>query len=184
MSLIELAEREVAAPDTVEISLTDKIIEVKGPLGTLSEDLSHLPIEIRKKDVKIVLRAAWARKKEAALVGTAASLITNMIKGVTRGFTYKLKVVYAHFPITIKVDEKKKQMTIENFIGEKVPRKVKICGDTNIHVQGDEVIVKGTRIQDVSQTAANIENATKIKDKDQRVFLDGIYIYEKTEGAH
>ena len=183
MSLIELTEREVAAPDNVEISLTDKIIEVKGPLGTLSEDLSHLPIEIRKNDVKIILRAVWPRKKEAALVGTAASLITNMIKGVTRGFNYKLKVVYAHFPITIKVDEKKKQMTIENFIGEKVPRKVKICGDTNISVQGDEVIVKGTRIQDVSQTAANIENATKIKDKDQRVFLDGIYIYEKTEGA-
>lgn len=183
MSLIELTEREVTAPDNVEITLTDKVINVKGPLGTLSEDLSHLPIEIKKNDAKLLLRAVWPRKKETALVGTAASLITNMIKGVTRGFTYKLKVVYAHFPVTIKVDEKKKQMTIENFIGEKVPRKVKICGDTHIEVQGDEVIVKGIRIQDVGQTAANIENATKIKDKDQRVFLDGIYIYEKTEGT-
>jgi large subunit ribosomal protein L6 len=49
-------------------------------------------------------------------------------------------------------------------------------------VSGEEILVQGTKLEDVSQTASNIEIGTKIKDKDQRVFLDGIYIYEKAEG--
>jgi large subunit ribosomal protein L6 len=45
------------------------------------------------------------------------------------------------------------------------------------------VIVKGVSLEDVGQTAANIELATKIKRKDQRVFLDGLYIYRKERGS-
>jgi large subunit ribosomal protein L6 len=105
-----------------------------------------------------------------------------MTKGVTKGFTYKLKTVYAHFPVTVKVNEKEKKVVIENFTGEKTPRVTKIIGDTKVKVSGEDILVQGTKLEDVSQTASNIETGTRIKDKDQRVFLDGIYIYEKTEG--
>jgi len=50
-------------------------------------------------------------------------------------------------------------------------------------VKGEDVIVQGLDIEDVSQTAANIERATKVKRKDPRVFLDGIYVYERHEGT-
>jgi large subunit ribosomal protein L6 len=182
MSLIDVVEKEVIIPENVEVTIAKQRIGVKGPLGSLLEDISHLPVKIERQDNKLILKVIWPRKKEIALVGTAASIIRNMIKGVTEGFTYKLEIVYAHFPVTIKVNKEKRELTIENFIGEKVPRKVKICGETDIQVQGDNITVKGNRVQDVSQTAANIENATNIKDKDKRVFLDGIYIYSKTEG--
>jgi large subunit ribosomal protein L6 len=43
-------------------------------------------------------------------------------------------------------------------------------------------VVQGLNLEDVSQTAANIEQATKVKKKDPRVFLDGIYVYEQNEG--
>jgi large subunit ribosomal protein L6 len=71
---------------------------------------------------------------------------------------------------------------IENFKGEKTARVTKIIGDAKVKVSGEEILVQGTKLEDVSQTASNIEIGTKIKDKDQRVFLDGIYIYEKAEG--
>jgi len=103
-----------------------------------------------------------------------------MIKGVTKGFTYKLKIVFSHFPITVKIKEK--TLIIENFTGERNPRKAKIMGDTKVTVKGDDIIVQGINLEDVSQTAANIQNATKIRRKDPRVFLDGIYVYEKHEG--
>jgi large subunit ribosomal protein L6 len=80
------------------------------------------------------------------------------------------------------VNEKEKKVMIENFTGEKTARVTKIIGDTKVKVSGEEILVQGTKLEDVSQTAANIEIGTKIKDKDQRVFLDGIYIYEKAEG--
>jgi large subunit ribosomal protein L6 len=103
-----------------------------------------------------------------------------MIKGVTKGFTYKMKIVFSHFPITVKV--KGNLLSIENFTGERNPRKAKIMGATKVMVKGEDIILQGISLEDVSQTAANIQNATKIKVKDPRVFLDGIYVYEKHEG--
>jgi large subunit ribosomal protein L6 len=105
-----------------------------------------------------------------------------MIRGVTSGFTYKLRVVYAHFPMTVKVQEKERKVTIDNFTGEKTPRIARIVGSAKVKVVSDEIHVQGTKLADVSQTAANIQSATRIKDKDQRVFLDGIYVFEKKEG--
>ncbi|UCH70303.1 MAG: 50S ribosomal protein L6, partial [Candidatus Bathyarchaeota archaeon] len=58
----------------------------------------------------------------------------------------------------------------------------KIMGDSKIVVKGEDVIIQGINIEDVGQTAANIESATKVKNKDPRVFLDGIYVYEQYEG--
>jgi large subunit ribosomal protein L6 len=105
-----------------------------------------------------------------------------MVRGVTSGYTYKLKLVYAHFPITVKVQDKDRRLLIENFTGEKTPRIITIVGTAKVKVVSDELHVQGTSLKDVSQTAANIQTGTKIKEKDQRVFLDGIYIFEKSQG--
>ena len=103
--------------------------------------------------------------------------IRNMIEGVKEGFRYKLKIVYSHFPISVKVQGDK--VIIENFLGEKAPRIAKIVGNTKVRVEKQDIIVEGPDIEEVGQTAANIEQATKIKGFDRRVFVDGIYIYEK-----
>jgi large subunit ribosomal protein L6 len=103
-----------------------------------------------------------------------------MTKGLTKGFTYKLKIVFSHFPISVKVQGNR--VVIENFIGERNPRAANIVGDSTVSVKGDDVIVKGVNIEDVSQTAANIEQATIVRRKDTRKFLDGIYVFEKLEG--
>lgn len=172
-------EKVVEIPGNVEVDLSGKKVKVSGPKGSLFKDFSNKPVEISKKDDRIVISVLWPKKKEFSILGTSASQLKNMIKGVTEGFTYKLKTVHAHFPATIKVQEKQKRIAIENFIGEKNPRISKIVGNVDVKVTGDEIAIHGIDIQEVSQTAANIELATKIKDKDQRVFLDGIYISEK-----
>jgi large subunit ribosomal protein L6 len=170
----------VELPEDVEGMLDGRIITIKGEKGELVRDFSHAPINIQLDGKTVTVQASWPRKKEAALVGTVRSHIQNMIKGVTAGFTYKLKIVFSHFPITVKVQGK--TLTIQNFTGERNPRKAKIMGDTTVKVKGDDIIVQGINLEDVSQTAANIQNATKIRRKDPRVFLDGIYVSEKHEG--
>ena len=170
----------VEIPEGVEGKLEGRIVTIKGEKGELVRDFSHAPITIQLDGKTVTVQASWPRKKEAALVGTVRSHIQNMIKGVTTGFTYKLKIVFSHFPITVKIKEK--ALTIENFTGERNPRKAKIMGDTKVIVKGDDIIVQGINLEDVSQTAANIQNATKIRNKDPRVVLDGIYVYEKHEG--
>jgi large subunit ribosomal protein L6 len=180
--LVELAQETMAIPEGVQLSIDGRRIKATGPKGTLEEDFSHMPVHFDLEGGSLRVYSRWARKREVALVGTALAHVRNMVRGVTSGYTYKLKIVYAHFPVTVKVQEKQKRLTIENFTGEKTPRIVKIVGSAKVKAVSDEIHVQGTSLSDVSQTAANIQTATKIKDKDQRVFLDGIYIFEKSEG--
>lgn len=170
----------VQIPDDVEVTLDGLKITVKGPLGTLTRDFSKSPVSIELNSKSLKVWAVWPRKKESALVGTICAHINNMITGVRKGFTYKLKIVFSHFPISVKVQGK--TVIIENFTGERNPRRAKIIGDVKVKVAGDDILVQGINIEDVSQTAANIEQATKIRKRDPRVFLDGIYVYERKEG--
>jgi large subunit ribosomal protein L6 len=179
MRLPEIS-RTIQVPDDVEISLAGRKITVKGAKGTLMQDLSYVPISIALNGQTVRVWAEWPRKKEAALVGTIHSHIQNMITGVQKGFSYKLKIVFSHFPISAKVQDK--SILIENFTGERRPRKVKMIGDVQVKVQSEDIIVQGVNLEHVSQTAANIEQSTKVKKKDPRVFLDGIYVYERNEG--
>jgi len=172
--------KSIEVPDGVEVQVEGRVVTVKGEKGTLTRDFSKTPVTIGLEGKTIKVRANWPRKREAALVGTISSHIQNMIVGVTKGFTYKLKIVFSHFPISVKVKEN--TVLIENFTGERSSRKARIMGDVKVLTKGDDVIVQGINLEDVSQTAANIQNATKVKKKDPRVFLDGIYVYERLEG--
>jgi large subunit ribosomal protein L6 len=179
----ETAERFVEIPKDVKVELNGRKVTVAGPRGSVNEDLSHMPVAFEIKNGKVLVRSSGSRRRDRAMTGTAAAHIANMVRGVTDGFVYKLKIVYAHFPVTVKVHEKEKKVSIENFGGEKTPRFASIVGEAKVKVSGDEITVEGTRLDEVSRTASNIEQATKIKDKDQRVFLDGIYIFQKGRGA-
>ena len=177
--MVETLTKSLQIPEGVVVNLDNKVIKVKGEKGCIIRNFSQTPILIQIKNGEVLVSTSASRRKTTALVGTIISHINNMIKGVTKGFTYKMKIVYAHFPISVKVDEKR--VIIENFIGERKARIAKIVGNTEVIVKGDDLLVRGINIEKVSQTAANIEQATKVKEKDPRKFLDGIYIYEKQE---
>lgn len=179
MRLPEIS-KTIQVPDSVDISINEREVTVKGNKGILTRDFSHAAISLSCEDRLVRVWAEWPRKKEASLVGTIYSHILNMITGVEKGFSYKLKIVFSHFPISVKV--KDKFVIIENFTGERKSRKAKIMGDVKVKVQGEDITVEGLNLENVSQTAANIEQATKVKKKDPRVFLDGVYVFERNEG--
>jgi len=173
-----LLKDEIEVPEKATVTLEPGgIIKVKGPQGEISRKLSDPRIKIEKKGKHIVVSCENSRKKEKALVGTFGAHIRNMLVGVTNGFAYKMKIVFAHFPI--KASVKGDTFLVENFLGEKFPRKTKIIAGTKVSIKGDIVELTGPDVEAVGQTAANIERATKIKGFDPRVFQDGIYITEK-----
>jgi len=171
-------------PDNVSVEVEGLKIRVKGPLGELEKDFSHAKgVGIRVEGDKIIIEGYFLDRKKKALIGTIAAHIENMITGVTKGFTYKLKIIYSHFPITVQVDERNNVVRIKNFLGEKSDRIAKIHGkNVKVKVSGEDVIVTGIDIEEVGQTAANIERATKIRELDRRIFADGIYLYERGVG--
>lgn len=171
----------VDIPAAVTITKEENTITVKGKLGTLKKDFTRMPTIISIEDNRLIIKPYGTRKKDLSIRNTARSIIANMIKGVENGFTYKLKIVYAHFPISVKT--RGKEIYIENYFGERSPRVSRVVGDnTKVNVVGEDVLVEGPSLEDVSQTAANIEFSTKLKGKDQRVFLDGLYIYSRESG--
>ncbi len=169
---------KVKIPAGVTISIDGAMIKIKGPRGELRKELASPDIIIKKQESNVVIETHIDRRKQRSLVGTFASHISNMIKGVTEGYECRLKIVYAHFPIQVKVDGDK--VSIVNFLGEKRPRKAQIVGKgTKVNITADEVTVAGIDKEAIGQTAANIEQATRIKGYDPRVFQDGIYITQK-----
>ena len=170
-------DTSVELPDGVSAKYVDGSLTVTGPLGKVNQDFSKIPVDLEITGGGVSVVTHGARRKNRSILNTAKSLIHNAVAGVTKGYEYKLKVIYAHFPVNVKVQGKK--VLVENFYGERSPRVAEIIGDTKAVVQGEDIILTGVSMQDVGQTAANLEQATKVKRKDQRVFLDGVYVYER-----
>ena len=177
---LEKLATELVIPEEVTVNYNKPILTVQGPLGKTHKSFKKIPVTIEIADNKVLFKAQGTRDKSRAIMNTARSIIRNLCEGVVEGYTIKMKVVFSHFPITVKVEGK--QVLIENFQGERAPRKTNIWGETKVVPKGDDVIITGHVLTDVSQTAAEIENGSRVKNKDHRVFLDGIYKFEKTKG--
>ncbi|KAG2219816.1 hypothetical protein INT45_001148 [Circinella minor] len=170
-------------PQGVTVDLKSRIITVKGPRGELTKNLRHLNIEIKfatKSLLKFVVYHGG--RKHVASIRTVRSLVNNMIVGVTKGYEYKLRYVYAHFPINVIVNNTNDAVEIRNFLGQKVVFNVKMRGDAKCEAskaQKDELVITGNDLEAVSQSAADIQQICKVKNKDIRKFLDGIYVSER-----
>jgi large subunit ribosomal protein L6 len=177
MSIKAIERRTVDVPDPVTVTVDEATVTVDGPEGEQSRRLHHPEIDIAVEDDEVVVQAEHARRKTAALVGTFTGHIRNMVDGAAEPFEAKLAIVSSHFPIQARVDGD--EFVVENFLGEKAPRRADVLGDTDVQVSGEEVTVRGPDKEDVGQTAVNIERATQAAGYDPRVFQDGIYITEK-----
>ena len=170
-------KRDISLPDAVSASFEDNVLHITGDKGELTRVFSHPDLTISVADNKISIHCTKFRRKQKALLGTFIAHINNMIQGVTEGFQYQMKTVYSHFPIKTNVDGDR--FVIQNFLGERSPRKALILEGVTVEAKGDDVTVKGIDKEKVGQTVANIERATAVKRRDIRVFQDGIYRISK-----
>ncbi len=159
----------VAILEGVTVEISGRDVTAKGPKGSVTKRFSAV-VKLEKKDNELVVQGS---EKEKAYVGTVESIINSMFIGVTEGFQKKLKVLYSHFPVTLEV--KGDKILINNFIGEKYPRKARIMGGTKVEVKGQSVTVSGLDKEAVGQTIANMKSAMRIRRKDLRIFQDGIF---------
>ncbi|MFH0817315.1 MAG: 50S ribosomal protein L6 [Candidatus Micrarchaeota archaeon] len=158
----------IKVPQGVKFSIEGGKISVEGAKGKLSRTFPEKDLKLTAKDDSVEAFAP-----ELMVMNTIEAHIKNMFIGVTEGYSKKMQILYAHFPITVEV--KAPFIMIKNFQGEKKPRRAKIAGGTKVEVKGQEVFISGIDKENVGQTAANIRIATKIRKRDSRVFQDGIY---------
>ncbi|KAH9385922.1 large subunit ribosomal protein L9e [Nematocida major] len=176
-----LTEEKVDIPEGCTVTQKNKIITVSGPKGTELLDISHMLLSVDIEENEVFVRLWSARKKETPIVRTCASLINNLVIGCTKGFSYKMKAIYKHFPITMLVEDSGKTVIIKNFLGSKCDRIIKMRGSAvaKLSSEKDYLLIEGPNIQTVSQSAANISQKCVPKKKDLRVFLDGTFVVAK-----
>jgi large subunit ribosomal protein L6 len=171
----------VELPSGVSLSVEGRTLKAKGPLGSSQRPFPAdvLGLAVKDGQATLTLLLAPGRRASQALLGTWAAHVRNLAAGLTRGVEARLKVVAAHFPMKVAV--RGTELVIENFLGEKYPRSARLVTGTEAVVEGEFVVLSGTDVEQVGQSAANIERATRIREYDPRVFQDGIYL---TERAH
>lgn len=170
-------ETTINIPENVKITTQDAQLIVTGANATSTRKFSHPRITITKDDNIIKIKTDSPQRKDRAVIGTWTTHIKNMLYGAENDFKYTLKILYTHFPITLKVQDD--LVVISNFMGEKGTRRAKIHKDVKVNIQKDTITITGPSKDDVGQTAANLEQATKQKSKDIRIYQDGVYITKK-----
>jgi large subunit ribosomal protein L6 len=172
-----MLKNEVEVPENIEVSFVDDKLTVKGEKGSITKEFKHPQVKMKVEGKKIIITSEIEKRKAKAVIGTWSAILKNMFIGVTKGWKGELKIVYSHFPIKAKVEGQ--TLFIENFLGERSPRKVLLPKDVKVEINQNTILVSGIDKELVGNTCGKIELATKIKGYDKRVFQDGVYTTKK-----
>ena len=181
------ATRTLAIPEGVTVEIKGRRVRVKGPRGVLVKDFKHLDADayLGKDDAgatALKVDVWFGKRATLAAIRTLCSHVQNMITGVTKGFRYKVRLVYAHFPVNVNIEGGDKVVEIRNFLGEKRVRRVTMLDGVKIlrsPAIKDELLIEGNDLELVSRSAALCSQACLVKNKDIRKFLDGCYVCGK-----
>jgi large subunit ribosomal protein L6 len=173
--------RELEIPEGITVNFDDdeSVIVIKKDGKELTRRFDLPKILLVVKDGKITISSKKATKRESKLIGTTEAHIKNMFKGLAEDFVYKMEVANVHFPMTVKIDDARKVVSVKSFLGETTERVAKIVEGAKVDIKGSEVTITSHNIEAAGQTAGNIEKATRLTGRDRRVFQDGIFITEK-----
>lgn len=171
------AVRKITIPEGVKVQLDGNQLRVNGPKGQLSRNVRFPQVIVTCEGNEVTIKTESSRKEITSMVGTFEAHTKNMIRGVTEGFEYRMKVVYSHFPIQLKLQGNR--LEIANFLGEKKARYARVEAGVTAKVANEEVVLTGIDRELVGTSAANIEHATRIRNRDPRVFQDGIYMVQR-----
>jgi len=170
-------EKELAIPEGVDCKFSDGVFVASKGSQTLSRKISMPSISVETKGNNVIMSCEKANKNDYKKIMSLQAHIKNIFKGLDNKFVFKLEACNVHFPMTLKVENG--FLLINNFLGEKVPRRAKILPNVEIDVKGPKITLSSSDIEAAGSTATNIEKATIVRNRDRRVFQDGIFIVEK-----
>ncbi|MBD3318603.1 50S ribosomal protein L6 [Candidatus Woesearchaeota archaeon] len=170
---------ELSIPDGVTVTFAERKLTVKGPKGEVSREILSPSIQVAIADGAVQFSVEKATKRENRLLLTYLSHAKNMIKGVEQPWTYTLKICSSHFPMNVKLSGQ--EFSVKKFLGEDTPRKCTLPTDAKVSVNGSDITVESCDIEAAGNVASRLELLTRIRDRDLRIFQDGIYITKKAK---
>lgn len=174
----EISEK-IKIPAGIEVEIDKRMIKLKKEGKEISREYSGC--SVKKENDELLLYCKKATKREKKQIKTLIAHIKNMIRGLENKFSYKLQICSVHFPMSVSIDKEKREVLIKNFLGEVKPRVARVSNDVDVKIEKEIITVESYDKEKAGQTAANIEKAGKIRNRDRRTFQDGIFITEKPE---
>lgn len=168
-------------PSGIACEFAGKILKCKKDGTEVAKKIEVPCMTISIKDNKISVECASGNKNDFKTIKSYIAHIKNMFLGLQNEYVYKLESCNVHFPMTLKVEGSK--VIINNFLGEKTPRFAQILPGVKVDIKGQKITVSSPDKEAAGHTAANLEKATKIKNRDRRIFQDGIFLTERPGGA-
>jgi len=190
--IVETTEIKTKLPKKVKLDLIEEIEIPEGLSAEIDENMLTIRkgdkenkrkintlIEVKIEGNRIILSCKRNKKTERKMFGTNKAHIRNMIKGLTEGFTYKLAIANVHFPMNVSFDKGKNSLIVKNFLGERKDRIIKLVDGPEVRVNKDIIEITYHDIEKAGDCATKIEKGTKVRNKDRRIYQDGIFITEK-----
>ncbi|MCU0642608.1 MAG: 50S ribosomal protein L6 [archaeon] len=171
----------VEIPQGISCEMQNNSIKCKKGSAELSRALASPKLNVVLKDNKVELSCSAGNKRDYKTIKSLISHISNMFIGLEKPYVYHLEACNVHFPMTIKSEPGR--VVINNFLGEKTPRFATILPGVNVEIKGQKITVTSPDKEAAGQTAASIEKATKIRNRDRRIFQDGIFITDRPAGG-
>lgn len=170
---------EVEVPDGVEAEYSEGVLSVSDGENELSKKLKHALVEVEIENGAVRFVPETEKRDVVSVAGTFQAHLENMLEGLEEEHVYRMKGVYAHFPMTIS--QQGDEVHLENFMGERADRVVDVMDGVDVEIDGDDVVMRSRDKEAVSQTAARLEQVCYKGDRDPRTFQDGVYITEVTQ---
>ncbi|MFH0868467.1 MAG: 50S ribosomal protein L6 [Candidatus Woesearchaeota archaeon] len=167
---------EIKLKEGISAQLDGSVLSLKGSKGDTKRDFPDKNIKIEYKEGTII-STANSSKVNKKIINTYAAHMRNMMRGVSEGHKYVLKICSGHFPMNVSVSNN--QLIVKNFLGEKVPRTLKLKAGATVKVEGDLITVESTTKEIAGQVSADIELLTRRTRYDTRIFQDGIWMISK-----
>jgi large subunit ribosomal protein L6 len=174
---IKKLQTAIEIPESVQVSVSGFEVLIKGNKGEVKRNFSNPKVKILAEGNTVKFVSENATKREKTLMNSFAAHVKNMFRGVTEGHLYVLKICSGHFPMNVSLQGK--DLSVKNFLGERFPRKIILKEGVTAKIEGDNIKIESCDKEIAAQTAASIEQLTKVRNRDLRVFQDGIWIIIK-----
>jgi large subunit ribosomal protein L6 len=145
-----IGKNPVAVPKGVEVTIAANLVSVKGPLGSLSQQLTENVRVVRDGDI-LVFSTANDSYEANAMSGTLRAVVANMVTGVTKGFERKLTLVGVGYRAQAQGDKLNLSLGFSHPVVQQMPQGIKVETPSQT-----EILVKGTDKQLVGKIAAEI----------------------------
>ena len=152
-----IGQKPVVIEGGAKVTVTDRLINVEGPKGTLKyEHRPEVSVSVDSDTNKVIVKRSCNDRSSREFHGLTRALIANMVEGVTKGYEKRLEIVGVGYIAAIQGDVLQLRVGYANELHQKIPKSLNVTCPDQTHI-----VVQGCDKQQVGQFAAEVRSLRK-----------------------